>query len=45
VHRHLARSPFVESFREAPAERGGWGATLVWLRNRGALKEELCFGR
>jgi len=32
VHRHLARSPFVESFREAPAERGGWGATLVWLR-------------
>src|SRR5262245_28046730 len=32
VHRHLARSPFVERFTEAPADRGRWGATLVWLR-------------
>jgi DNA-nicking Smr family endonuclease len=35
VHRVLARSPFVERFGEAPAERGGWGATLVWLRPAG----------
>jgi DNA-nicking Smr family endonuclease len=34
VHQHLARSPFVERFSEAPADRGGWGATLVWLRVR-----------
>src|SRR2546426_12041860 len=27
VHLHLARSPHVEHFREAPADRGGWGAT------------------
>jgi DNA-nicking Smr family endonuclease len=34
VHRVLAESPHVERFAEAPAERGGWGATLVWLRVR-----------
>jgi dsDNA-specific endonuclease/ATPase MutS2 len=28
----LARTPFVESFGDAPAERGGWGATLAALR-------------
>ena len=32
VHRLLARSPWVERFSEAPAERGGWGATIAWLR-------------
>jgi DNA-nicking Smr family endonuclease len=32
VHRVLARSPLVLHFEEAPAERGGWGATCVWLR-------------
>lgn len=32
VQRVLARSPHVERFADAPAERGGWGATLVWLR-------------
>ena len=28
----LARSDFVAGFRDAPAEAGGWGATIVDLR-------------
>lgn len=32
VQRRLARSPHVERFADAPSDRGGWGATLVWLR-------------
>jgi DNA-nicking Smr family endonuclease len=28
----LAAHPLVERFRDAPATRGGWGATLVELR-------------
>jgi DNA-nicking Smr family endonuclease len=32
VQRLLARDPRVERFADAPPGRGGWGATLVWLR-------------
>jgi DNA-nicking Smr family endonuclease len=29
----LARHPLVMSFADAPPERGGWGATIVFLRS------------
>jgi dsDNA-specific endonuclease/ATPase MutS2 len=32
VQRMLASHPEVASFRDAPASRGGWGATVVRLR-------------
>jgi DNA-nicking Smr family endonuclease len=32
VRRVLARTPFVQSFADAPAEAGGWGATVITLR-------------
>jgi dsDNA-specific endonuclease/ATPase MutS2 len=28
----LARTDFVADFRDAPAEAGGWGATVATLR-------------
>jgi dsDNA-specific endonuclease/ATPase MutS2 len=28
----LSKTPFVASFSDAPAEAGGWGATVVTLR-------------
>lgn len=28
----LARTPFVESFTDAPPEAGGWGATVALLK-------------
>jgi len=32
VHRILQKSPRVKSFKDAPPEAGGWGATLVELK-------------
>jgi dsDNA-specific endonuclease/ATPase MutS2 len=32
VRKVLARTAFVESFGDAPMEAGGWGATIVTLR-------------
>jgi len=32
VHSNLKESPLVASFGVAPAEAGGWGATLVELK-------------
>ncbi len=32
VRQVLARTEFVVDFRDAPAEAGGWGATIVTLR-------------
>jgi dsDNA-specific endonuclease/ATPase MutS2 len=32
VRRVLARTPYVESFSDAPLEAGGWGATIVVMR-------------
>ena len=31
VRRVLSNHPRVARFKEAPPERGGWGATIVWL--------------
>lgn len=31
VRKILARTPYVAAFRDAPAEAGGWGATVVTL--------------
>lgn len=32
VRQTLEKNPLVRAFRDAPATRGGWGATLVELR-------------
>jgi DNA-nicking Smr family endonuclease len=32
VQELLCTSPYVAEFRDAPPTRGGWGATIVWLR-------------
>jgi len=32
VRKILAQTPFVASYSDAPADAGGWGATIVTLR-------------
>jgi dsDNA-specific endonuclease/ATPase MutS2 len=32
VQQLLKSSPYVACFTDAPPTRGGWGATVVWLR-------------
>jgi len=32
VQELLRRNPFVLSFKDAPIEAGGWGATIVQLK-------------
>jgi dsDNA-specific endonuclease/ATPase MutS2 len=32
VQRLLDRHPGVERYVDAPGDRGGWGATIAWLR-------------
>jgi dsDNA-specific endonuclease/ATPase MutS2 len=31
----LSRTPFVEHFSDAPPEAGGWGATVVRMKDEG----------
>lgn len=31
VYAVLSRTDFVATFQDAPAEAGGWGATVVWF--------------
>ena len=35
VHACLQRNPLIERFYQAPAEAGGWGATIAVLRAAG----------
>ena len=37
IQKLLASHPLVARFRDAPSERGGLGATVVWLRQRGSV--------
>jgi DNA-nicking Smr family endonuclease len=32
VRQILAQSRWVERFQDAPSQRGGWGAQIVWLK-------------
>jgi DNA-nicking Smr family endonuclease len=34
VRELLRDHPMVQAYTDAPAPRGGWGATIVWLRKR-----------
>ncbi len=37
VQELLGRHPLVQSFRDAPAARGGWGATIAVLKSKATL--------
>jgi DNA-nicking Smr family endonuclease len=34
IQQLLPQNPYVARFTDAPPTRGGWGATLVWLRGK-----------
>jgi dsDNA-specific endonuclease/ATPase MutS2 len=38
VRQFIERDPRVERYEEAPPGRGGWGATLAWLRAADAVE-------
>ncbi|MEY3282995.1 MAG: hypothetical protein RIR86_1008, partial [Acidobacteriota bacterium] len=37
VREVLARTPFVISFKDAPPEAGGWGATIVIIAEQESI--------
>ncbi|MEN8693054.1 MAG: Smr/MutS family protein [Desulfobacterales bacterium] len=39
VHALLQRNPLVATFKDAPPDAGGWGATLVELQYKGPSKK------
>jgi DNA-nicking Smr family endonuclease len=40
VHSILLKNPHVLRFKDAPAESGGWGATIVQLKQEDVKREE-----
>jgi DNA-nicking Smr family endonuclease len=39
VHSILLRNPHVLRFKDAPEEAGGWGATMVSVKQEGVVRE------
>jgi dsDNA-specific endonuclease/ATPase MutS2 len=40
LQRRLRKDPRVERFAESTPDRGGWGATIVWLKEPAQTTEE-----